>query len=98
MYGEDLDLCYRAKQKGWKVYYYPAVTVLHYKGQSSKQRSYQSIYHFHRSMYVFHHKHYWHSTFFLLNWLITLGIVVLGALALLRNALRTPGQKRVASA
>jgi GT2 family glycosyltransferase len=98
MYGEDLDFCYRAKQKGWKVLYYPAVTVLHYKGQSSKQRSRQATYHFYRSMYVFHRKHYWRSTFLPLNWLITLGIVVLGGWALIRNALRPPGRKRVASA
>lgn len=98
MYGEDLDLCYRAKQKGWKVYYYPVVTVLHYKGESSRQRSYQSTYHFYRSMYVFHRKHYWQSTPFLLNWLITMGIVILGAWALLRNALRPARRKRVASA
>jgi len=98
MYGEDLDLCYRAKQRGWKVYYHPAVTVLHYKGESSKQRSYWSIYHFYRSMHLFHRKHYWRSTMFLLNWIITLGIVVLGAWALLRNALRPTGRKRVASA
>jgi len=98
MYGEDLDLCYRAKQKGWKVYYYPAVTILHHKGESSKQRSYHSIYHFYRSMYVFHRKHYWQSTLFLLNWLITLGIVTLGGWALLRNLFRPSGRRRVASA
>jgi len=98
MYGEDLDFCYRAKQKGWKVYYYPAVTVLHYKGESSRQRSFRSIYHFYRSMYVFHRKHYWQDTLFPLNYLITLGIVTLGGWALLRNALRPAGRKRVASA
>lgn len=31
MYGEDLDLCYRIKANGWRVHYYPAVTVLHVK-------------------------------------------------------------------
>jgi len=34
-YGEDLDLCYRLKKKGWKVVYYPYVKILHYKGASS---------------------------------------------------------------
>ena len=29
MYYEDIDLCYRLWQKGWKVYYNPDVTVLH---------------------------------------------------------------------
>ncbi len=31
-YGEDLDFCYVLKQKGWKIYYVPEVSILHYKG------------------------------------------------------------------
>src|SRR3989338_11396470 len=34
-YGEDLDFCYRLKQKGWKIFYYSNVSILHYKGVSS---------------------------------------------------------------
>lgn len=33
-YGEDIDFCYMLKQKGRKVYYVPAVSILHYKGVS----------------------------------------------------------------
>lgn len=33
-YGEDIDFCYSLAQKGWKVYFVPEVTVLHYKGAS----------------------------------------------------------------
>jgi len=33
-YGEDLDFCYMLKQKGWKIYYVPEFSVLHYKGVS----------------------------------------------------------------
>jgi len=33
-YGEDLDFCYMLKQKGWKIYYVPKFSVLHYKGVS----------------------------------------------------------------
>ncbi len=98
MYGEDIDLCYRIKERGYKVYYNPAVTVLHYKGASSRQRSTASIIAFYQAMKLFHDKHYRARTFFVLNWLIYLGIMILGALALLRNALRPAGRKRVASA
>lgn len=90
MYGEDLDLCYRLKQHGWKVFYNPVVTVLHYKGESSRQNSARANYEFYRAMLLFHRKHYAEHTFFLVNWLITLAVVVLGGLALLRNAIR-PG-------
>lgn len=33
-YGEDLDFCFMLKQKGWKIYYVPDVSILHYKGVS----------------------------------------------------------------
>lgn len=33
-YGEDLDFCFMLKQKGWKIYYVPKVSILHYKGVS----------------------------------------------------------------
>lgn len=34
-YGDDLDFCYRLKERGWKVYFVPTVKILHYKGVSS---------------------------------------------------------------
>ncbi len=95
MYGEDLDWSYRIKQQGWQVFYNPATTVIHYKGESSKQRSTGAILNFYDAMLVFYRKHYARQTFFLLNWLIYLGIYAKGALALFRNALRPKDRKRV---
>ena len=37
-YGEDIDLCYRIRQTGKKIIYYPKVTTIHYKGASSGLR------------------------------------------------------------
>lgn len=34
-YGEDIDLCFRAKKAGWKVVYNPNAKIIHYKGASS---------------------------------------------------------------
>ena len=34
-YGEDLDFCYRLKQKKWRVMYVPDTKILHYRGASS---------------------------------------------------------------
>ncbi len=35
LYGEDIDFCYRVKQKGYKIYYWPEVEVEHYKGATT---------------------------------------------------------------
>ena len=95
MYGEDLDWAYRIKQAGWQVYYYPAVEVLHYKGESSKQRVFKTTYEFYRAMYIFYRKHYAQTTPWLLRPVIVSGIVVQGSWALLRNALRPAVSRRV---
>jgi GT2 family glycosyltransferase len=58
MYGEDLDLCYRLKSGGWKVFYLPAAHAVHVKGQATKQDPKRMLWEFHRSMWTFHHKHY----------------------------------------
>lgn len=37
-YGEDIDFCYRIRQAGYQIVYFPHVEVLHYKGASSGLR------------------------------------------------------------
>jgi GT2 family glycosyltransferase len=98
MYGEDLDLAYRLCASGWKIWYNAEVTVLHYKGASSKQRSSQSIINFYNAMRIFHQKHYADSLASPLNWLINGGIWALCQINLARNGLRSAEDKGVASA
>jgi hypothetical protein len=57
MYGEDLDWCYRIKAAGWRVYYNPAVTVLHIKRASSRRNPRARV-EFWRAMTIFYRKHY----------------------------------------
>ena len=57
MYGEDLDLCFRAKLKGRRNYYHPAAQVIHFKGESAKSRPFGSFLNFHEAMVIFSKKH-----------------------------------------
>lgn len=59
MYGEDLDLCYRVKQRGYQVLFNPLSTVVHLKGQSGLHiQSKQTLFHFYNAMTIFYEKHY----------------------------------------
>ncbi|MBI3976614.1 MAG: glycosyltransferase family 2 protein [Chloroflexi bacterium] len=95
LYGEDLDWCYRFKQRGWRVMYFPAVTVLHYKGESSRQASYRATRTFYRAMLIFYRKHYAPTAGAFLNGAVVGAIYLRGALAYLQNLLRPADQKRV---
>jgi GT2 family glycosyltransferase len=98
MYAEDLDFCYRIKEQGWQVWYNADVTVLHYKGESSRQRSAFANAQFYHTMRLFHDKHFKGQTPQVINWLIYAGVGLLGGWALLRDRLRPAGQRGVASA
>ena len=41
MYSEELDLCRRVKEAGWRVVHEPAALVIHHEGKSSEQVSTQ---------------------------------------------------------
>ena len=53
MYAEDLDLCWRAKQAGWRVAFEPAARVVHIQGHSTAQAAYRMIVQHHRSLWKF---------------------------------------------
>ncbi|MCS6803175.1 MAG: glycosyltransferase family 2 protein [Chloroflexota bacterium] len=74
MYGEDLDWAFRIKERGWTIRYNPAVTVLHYKGQSSRQRRARATVEFYRAMELFYRKHYAARHSLLMNGLVLLAI------------------------
>ncbi len=98
MYGEDLDLCFRIKQLGWRVMYYPQVIVLHIKGAASRKSSSRATLAFYDAMHIFHNKHYRQTSSFIVNVLVDAGISALRAKALLQDKLHPSGRKKVASA
>ncbi len=88
MYGEDIDWCYRIKQAGWVIYYYPETQILHLKGASSRRKPTKIVYEFHRAIWLFHRKHYKRQYCILTNVLVYTGITVKLTLALLKNQIK----------
>ena len=83
MYGEDLDLCWRVKELGLKVWYYPKTSITHFKGSSSRKVPFRALKWFADAMWIFYKKHYANRYFFAFNWLVFVGIYArLGVLAL----------------
>lgn len=87
--GEDVEFCFDLREKGWKVYFYPEVKIVHYKSSSSglwstakisvpletKIKSAESA---SKAMKIFFHKHYLKKYPKLATWLVEWGIDMLG--------------------
>lgn len=58
MYGEDIDLSYRITLAGFKNYYFPDTTIIHYKGESTKKGSINYVLVFYQAMIIFAKKHF----------------------------------------
>ena len=58
LYFNDVDLCYRLKQAGWKILFEPKAKVLHHLGASTRQVRPAAIVESHRSLIQFYRKHY----------------------------------------
>jgi N-acetylglucosaminyl-diphospho-decaprenol L-rhamnosyltransferase len=53
MYLEEVDLCWRLADAGWKVAYVPAAEVTHLQGVSTERHPYRMIFEHHRSLVRF---------------------------------------------
>ncbi len=58
MYGEDVDLSYRIQKSGFENYYFPEITLLHFKGESTQKKSAFYVKHFYGAMQLFIDKHF----------------------------------------
>ncbi len=59
--GEDIEFCYSLKEKGWKIFFYPEVKIIHFKGSSSRQQKSKTISHGISSMRIFYKKHFYYK-------------------------------------
>ncbi len=90
MYGEDVDLCYRIQQSGWKVMYVHETRIMHYKGESTRRSSINEVRVFYDAMAIFARKHFGGSTFFLA--FLRIGITFRALLARLVRRKREIGE------
>jgi GT2 family glycosyltransferase len=56
MYTEEVDLCYRLRRSGWEVFWLPHAKVLHWGGQSTRQRRSEMFLRLYESKVIFFRK------------------------------------------
>lgn len=97
-YGEDLDLCWRFKEKGYKIMFTPITKIIHYKGASSgiksqsehlskatRESKKRALVESIRAMKLFYQKHYREKYPFFVTWLVLIGIKLLESIRLLKS-------------
>ena len=89
-YQEDADFCFRARESGWKIYYYPKAQIIHYGGQGgSRVHPYRSIYEWHRSYWLYYRKNLAKDYFFLFNWFYYTIMLIKLVITLFVSAIRS---------
>ncbi len=58
MYFEDIDLCRRMKDAGWRIHYNSDITIVHYGGISAKRNLMRVLVEYRRSQIYFTRKYY----------------------------------------
>lgn len=73
MYGEDIDLSYKAIKANYNNYYFGETSIIHFKGESTlKDKTYAKR--FYKAMQIFYKKHFKKNVLF--DSLVWLGIVL----------------------
>jgi N-acetylglucosaminyl-diphospho-decaprenol L-rhamnosyltransferase len=76
MYAEDIDLSYRIQKGGYRNYYLGNVTIIHFKGESTKKSSLRYVRMFYEAMRLFVKKHYSGAGAWLVNKGLYAGILL----------------------
>lgn len=88
MYGEDIDLSYRITQGGFKNYYLPETSIIHYKGESTKKSSVNYVLVFYKAMVIFAKKHFSQKNAKLLSFFIYSAIYMRAGMAILSRMIK----------
>lgn len=92
--GEDIDLSWRIKEKGWKIVYYPKVSIIHIKGVAKGKNRSNNYVSFKEklkyrmsgvnSMEIFYRKRLWNRYPIILNIVVLIGIRTLKLIRIVR--------------
>ncbi|EHL15298.1 hypothetical protein HMPREF9630_00667 [Peptoanaerobacter stomatis] len=89
MYGEDIDFCYKVKENGFNVMYYPLEEIIHYKSKSRKKRKFKTIFDFHNAMWIFYKKHYIGKYNAFITITVFMGVWIKFILSIIKNIFTT---------
>lgn len=80
MYGEDLDICARCREHGYKVWYNPDTQIIHFYGKSCTKNMIQSRIAFYEAMIIFSKKYRHSYGAFFPGWVLILGALLLAGM------------------
>ena len=85
---EDLDLCLRFRQAGWRILFVPAAAAIHHRGMCGRSRPLAVEWHKHQGMIRFYRKHFRHAYPAGLFGLVVAGVWLRFALVAARQSVR----------
>ncbi|MDH5634034.1 MAG: glycosyltransferase family 2 protein [Gammaproteobacteria bacterium] len=71
---EDLDICMRLRQKGWKILFVPDAPAKHFQGSCGRSRPLFVEWHKHKGMMRFYRKFFRHQYPGAFMWLVSCGV------------------------
>ncbi|MEW6685353.1 MAG: glycosyltransferase [Candidatus Edwardsbacteria bacterium] len=77
IYCEDIDWCYRMQERGWKRFYFPESSVIHFKGAGTKQQQWRMYFEHLKSFYRLFAKHHFRLNRSRVDWNRNIGEVPL---------------------
>ncbi|MFZ2053460.1 MAG: glycosyltransferase family 2 protein [Candidatus Aminicenantales bacterium] len=78
LYFEDIDLCRRIRERGFKLIFFPAVQVIHIGGAATSTRRWRSRLEYRRSQLLFYEKHNSRNSLRFLKLYLRWNVFVLG--------------------
>lgn len=88
LYGEDLDWCYRIRERGWKVRYFSGTQIIHFKGESSKRAEFDQLTVFYRAMSLFVKKHFKQKYIFMPYWFLWVAVWIRAGFSVLTKLIK----------